>query len=115
MTEQTLRDLAAAGAPSVIAPPFLAERVLALRARTVRRRRRVGASLALAGLVAGGSVAARSGGEARFYEVYEPSGSMAPTVGVGEHLVADRTLPPQRDDVVELSFANGGTTSSRCG
>ena len=92
MTAQTLRDLAAAGAPSVVAPPFLAERVLALRARSVRRRR-VGVSLALAGLVAGGAVAARSGGETRFYEVYQPSGAMAPTVGVGEHLVADRTLP----------------------
>ena len=108
MTEHALRDLAAAGATSVVAPPFLAERVLALRARSVRRRR-LGASLALAGLVAGGALAARSGGETRFYEVYQPTGAMAPTVGVGEHLVADRTLLPQREDVVELSFANGGT------
>ena len=105
MTEQTLRALAAAGAPSVTIPPFLAEHVVALHHRSVRRRR-VGASLALAGLVAGGAVAARSG-EARFYEVYSPSGSMAPTLGIGEHLVADRTLTPQREDVVQGSFVNG--------
>lgn len=110
MTEQTLQALAAAGAPSVVAPPFLAEQVLALHHRSVRRRR-VGASLVLAGLVTGGAVAAREVGQARFYGVVQPSGSMSPTVGIGEHLIADRTLTPARDDVVELSFRNGGTAS----
>jgi len=54
-------------------------------------------------------VAARSNGQARFYEVYIPSGSMIPTLGIGEHLVADRTLTPQHEDVVQLSFTNGDT------
>lgn len=107
MTEPTLRALAAAGAPSVTAPPFLAERIISLHSRSVRRRR-VGASLALAGLVAGGAVAARDDGQARFYEIYSPSGSMTPTLGIGEHLVADRTLTPQHEDLVQLSFTNGG-------
>lgn len=109
MTEQTLRALAAAGAPSIVAPPFLAERVLALHHRAVRRRR-IGASLALAGLVAGGAVAARGVGHSRFYNVYTPSGSMAPTVAVGENLVADRTLTPTRDDVVQVRVRNAGDT-----
>lgn len=97
MIEQTLRQLAAAGAPSITASPFLAERVLALHHRSVRRRRRVGASLALVGLVAGGTVAARSEGQSRFYGIYTPSGSMAPTVSQEETLMADRTLTPERD------------------
>lgn len=106
MTEQTIRSLAHAGAPSIAAPPFLAERIVALHHRSVRRRR-LGASLALVGLVAGGTVAARWGGEGRFYEIYQPSESMTPTVGVREHLVADRELTPQRDDVVQLRLKNG--------
>lgn len=100
-TERTLRDLAEAGSPSVAIQPFLAERVVALRRRS-RRRRRIGVSLALAGLVAGGVVAARRSGETRFYSVYEPSSSMAPTLTVGEHLLADRTLTPSRGDLVEV-------------
>lgn len=106
MTEQTLQALAAAGAPSIVAPPFLAEHVLTLHHRSVRRRR-VGATLVLAGLVAGGAVAARGMEQARFYEVFQPSGSMAPTLGIGENLVADRTLTPERDDVVQLTGRNG--------
>ena len=107
MTEQTLRDLARAGAPSIVPPPLLAERVLALRSRSVRRQR-VAVSLALTGLLTGGVVAARSAGHARFYDVYTPSSSMKPTLGIGENLVADRTLDPQRDDVVQLSVQNKG-------
>ncbi len=109
MTEQTLQALAAAGAPSVAAPPFLAERIVALHHRSVRRRR-VGVSLALAGLVAGGAVAARSADQSRFYEIYAPSGSMAPTVAVEENLLADRTLTPERDDVIQLRTSNAGDT-----
>ncbi len=109
MTEQTLQALAAAGMPSVAAPPFLAERLVALHHRSVRRRR-VGVSLALTGLVAGGAVAARSAGQSRFYDVSTPSGSMAPTVAVGENLVADRTLTPEWDDVVQLRFRNARDT-----
>ncbi len=107
MTEDTLRDLAAAGAPTVTAPALLAERVLALRQRSRRRRRR-GASLVLAGLVAGGVVAARSGHGSRFYSVDEPSYSMAPTFVVDEHVVLDRTLTPSRGDLVELQVTNAG-------
>jgi signal peptidase I len=107
MTEQTLQALATAGAPSVVASPFLAERVLALHHRSVRRRR-VGASLLMVGLVAGGTVAARSGGHERFYGIYTPSGSMAPTVATQETLVADRTLTAQRDDVVQLRVRTDG-------
>jgi signal peptidase I len=107
MTEQTLRDLADAGVTSVAAPPFLAERVLALHLRS-RRRRRLGASLALSGLVAGGAMAARSGGESRFYSVDEPSFSMAPTVTVDEHVILDRTLAPSRGDLVEVTVTNAG-------
>lgn len=111
MTESTLRSLAEAGAPSVLAPPLMAERVLSLHSRSIRRRR-VGASLALAGLIAGGAVAARGDGQARFYEVYQPSGSMAPTLGIGEHLAADRTLTPKRNDVVQMRVTNGGDRST---
>jgi signal peptidase I len=110
--EKTLRDLAGAGAPTVAATPLLAERVLTLHARSARRRR-IGASLALAGLVAGGAVAARSGGESRFFSVYEPSTSMEPTLAEGEHLIVDRTLTAARGDLVELELSSGSQTVRR--
>ncbi len=108
MTEQTLRALAVAGAPSVVASPGLAEQVLSLKRRS-ERRHRIGACLALVGLAAGGAVAARSTGPSRFYETAIPSGSMAPTLRIGERLVADRTLSPTHDDVVQLTMSNGGS------
>jgi signal peptidase I len=110
MTEQTLQALAAAGAPSVLAPPDLAQRIVAQHRRSTRRRR-LGASIALAGLAAGGAVAARSTGDSRFYEIYMPSPSMTPTVGVGEHLLADRSLKPEHEDVVQLVIRNNGGAS----
>jgi len=105
--EVTLRSLAQAGAPSVTASPFLADRVVArIRRRRVRRRSLLFA-LAGVGLV-GGTVAARSTGQSRFLSVYEPSGSMGATVAEGEHLIVDRRLTPTYDDVVDMRYSAGG-------
>ena len=106
-TEATVQALARAGEPSVVAPSFLAERVLALsRRRRVRRRTLLVAVVGL-GLV-GGTVAARSTGHSRFLSVYEPSGSMGSTVAEGEHLIVDRTLEPTYGDVVDMRYSAGG-------
>lgn len=97
--EAVLHELARAGAPSVVAPPQLAQRVLASRTRTSRFRR--GAAVLLAGgLLLGGVTAARSGAERRYFELYQPGTSMMPTVVPGERLVVDRSLTPLRTDVV---------------
>lgn len=107
MTESTIRSLAEAGAPAVTAKPYLAEQVLATLRRS-RSRRRAGA-LAVAGLiVVGGTVAARSGGQSRYFSQYEPSGSMAPTVAVREHLISDRTLEPTYGDLVVITLHADG-------
>ena len=101
MTETLLRALAEAGAPSVTAPPYLAERVLA---RSRRRRRTVVAAVLAVGAV-GASVAARSGGHSRYFDQYEPSGSMGRTVAAGEFAVADRQLKPEDGDLVVVKVA----------
>jgi signal peptidase I len=104
MTETTLRAIAEAGAHSVTAPPALAEKVLAGRRRSTRRRR--SGALALAGLVgAAGIVAARPNGNSRFFAEFVPSEGMAPTVNVEELLIADRELDPTYGDVVVIELA----------
>lgn len=111
MTEATILALVEAGAPSVTAPPYLADKVLAVHRRARFRRR--SSALALAGLlvgVGGGTVAARSTGQSRFVNVYEPSGTMGTTVATGESLVADRHLVPTYGDVVLIRLTNAGVT-----
>ena len=102
--ESLLRDLDAAGAPSLTAPPYLAEKVLARR----RHRRQRRGALALVALVAAGTVGARSVGQSRFAYSYVPSGPMEPTLHIGERLVFDRTLTPSYGDVVVVDAARDG-------
>jgi signal peptidase I len=102
--ETTLRELADAGAPAVTASPFLAERVLAHRTRTACWRR---GGVALALLAAtGGILALRSPSDGRFFDQGEPSSSMAPTVAIGEAVLADRDLRPSAGDVVVARFTD---------
>ena len=107
-TETLLRDLAVAGAPSVSAPPYLAEKVLARRRSGTRRR--LGAVVLLAAATTGLLAARGEGG--RYFAQYQPSGSMEPTVQIGGSVVADRTLTAARDDVV-VAAVGGGTTIKR--
>lgn len=109
MTETALLALALAGAPSVTAEPYLADKVLAAH-RHSRLRRRTGL-IALTGMLAvTGTAAARSTGHSRYLAVYEPSRSMGATVAVGESLLADRRLTPAYSDVVAIHLTNDGAT-----
>ena len=102
--EALLQELDRAGTPSLTAPPYLAEKVLARR----RHRRQRRGALALIALVAAGTVGARSLGESRFAYSYVPSGPMEPTLHIGERLVFDRTLTPVYGDVVVVDATRDG-------
>lgn len=104
-TAQDLLELVAHAAPAVLAPSDLAERVLAQRRRRRRGRLAVGlGALALTGAVAAGALPDR-GDYARFYQ---PSGSMAPTVAVGQTVVLRKDAVPVRGDVVRITVRNAG-------
>jgi signal peptidase I len=96
-TATRLRALAAAAAPTAVARPDLARLVLdrAGRARWARRWLMAASCLGIAA-VAAGMLAGRS----PYFTVIEPSTAMQPTVGVGEGVVFDRSLVPERGDVV---------------
>jgi signal peptidase I len=106
--EPMIRALAQAGAPSVTAEPYLADKVLAARRRSGRRRR-VGMAAFAGVLLVGGTVAARTTGHSRYVAVYVPSGSMGATVAIGETLIADRTLTATYGDVVAVHYTADGT------
>jgi signal peptidase I len=103
-----LRDLAEAAAPATKCPPDMASRVLARRRRTRVRRRlvMVGALTLVAGTLAAGTWI----GHSRYFGYYEPSGGMAPTINIGDTAVLDKTLTPQRDDLVLVTVTADGTT-----
>lgn len=103
--ELTIQRLAEAAAPSISAPPYLAERLLARRGR---RWRRTGA-LGLALVAASGVVAVRSG-NSRYFDEYEPSGSMLPTVEISGSVTADRRLAPVDQDLAVVRASYRGTT-----
>ncbi len=103
--EAVLQDLARAGAPSVTAPPYLAERVLARRRRSARWRQ-AGAAAALLGTVVGVTAVRSSGG--RYFAEYQPSGSMLPTVPIAGSVTADRTLTAVDGDLVVFELTEQG-------
>ena len=82
------------------------------RIRTRRNRRRV--------LLVGGAVAAMLGvaamalvGHSHYVTVIEPSGSMDPTIHIGDSVVLDKALRPQRGDVVEIALPDSSTMTLR--
>ena len=103
-----LRDLAEAAAPATTCPPDMANRVLARRRRSRLRRRLVvaGALTLVAATVAAGTWT----GHSRYFGFYQPSEAMAPTITIGDTVVLDKTLTPQRDDVVLVSVSTDGAT-----
>jgi signal peptidase I len=107
---QQLRVLAATAAPTVRARPDLAATVLARARRQQRNRRLSRATIATAsGLALIGSVAAATQlGRSDFYTVAEPSAAMRPTIQIGERVVFDRKLAPQRGDVVIAHINDDG-------
>ncbi|MEI6372493.1 MAG: signal peptidase I [Actinomycetes bacterium] len=101
-----LRDLAATAAPATKCPQDMASRVLARRRRTrVRRRLVVAGALTL---VAGSLAAGTWVGHSRYFGYYEPSATMAPTINAGDTAVLDKTLTPQRDDLVLVTVTADG-------
>jgi signal peptidase I len=103
-----LRDLAEAAAPATKCPPDMASRVLARRRRTRVRRRLVmaGALTLVAGTIAAGTWI----GHSRYFGYYQPSGSMAPTINIGDTAVLDKALTPERGDVVVVTVTWSGDT-----
>jgi signal peptidase I len=61
-------------------------------------------------LVAGTLAAGTWIGHSRYFGYYEPSASMAPTINIGDTAVLDKTLTPQRNDVVLVTVPTGGGT-----
>jgi signal peptidase I len=107
--QDRLRRLAIAAAPTVSAAPRLATVALA-RARSRRRRRQF---LAIGGgvvAIAGSVVAARGGHAGPYRNVIEPSGSMSPTIAIGESVIVDTRLTPRRGDVVLVRVHRDGIT-----
>lgn len=104
--ERSLRALAAIAYDHGGEQPWLAATVLR-RARRSRRRRLIVGSC-VAGTVLVGSVAAATVGGGPYYEHRQPSAVMEPTVRVGESVVVNRDLDPQRLDVVHLDLRVDG-------
>jgi signal peptidase I len=107
VVEDYLAALVEAGAPAVIAPPRLAQRVLTRQ----RRRRRWLAVLGASALVAAGAGAtgARLAHSGPQFALIEPSGSMQPTIAIGESVIADRRLDPAHGDVVVVKLTLDGS------
>lgn len=103
-----LRRLATTAAPALAVRPDLADLVLD-QARAGRRRRRTRAVAAGGALlILGGVAAAAVPGHGAFVTVVQPSGSMQPTIAIGERVVLDRRLAPQRLEVVRAHVEGGG-------
>jgi signal peptidase I len=103
-----LRNLAETAAPATKCPQDMATRVLA-RGRSTRIRRRLavtGAGTLVAGALAAGTLI----GHTKYFGYYEPSDAMAPTINIGDTAVLDKTLTPQRNDVVLVAVTEGGGT-----
>src|SRR3954452_3215225 len=97
--EGYLVRLATVGAETVVAPPGLAQQVLARRQQ--QRRRWMTGLTAVAVVAAGAGVAgARLAHSGPLFAVIEPSGSMQPTIEIGNSVHADRRLRAEHGDVV---------------
>jgi len=106
-TATELRALVEQSAPATVAPPGLARLVLD---RTKRRRRtRISrAATALGAATVAGVVAAASlTGSGDYRDWTQPSGAMEPTVGISQVVTLNKTLAPQRGDVVALKADDG--------
>lgn len=100
-----LRTLAVAAAPCAELRLHYADEVLAL----ARRRRWIWRAAIGTGscvvVAAGFAAALPSGGD--YFAMYQPSGSMSPTVEAGEQVVFGKNLPVARGDVVAVSGLPG--------
>lgn len=84
------------------------------RALLRRRRTRRTSMVAGAALLAGASVAAATViGRSPYVTVIEPSASMSPTIAVGDSVVLDKRLVPQRLDVVQIAVPGQDVTTLR--
>jgi signal peptidase I len=104
-----LRSLAERAAPTITCPPDMARRVLSRHRRNLIIRRAgiaAGTTIVVGALAAGAWV-----GHSRYFGYYQPSDSMAPTLVADDTAILDRTLNPQRGDVVLISVRESGTTS----
>jgi signal peptidase I len=108
--ETRLRALADAAAPTVSADPDLARTILDLagRQRRTRRLRRAAIGAGSGLLVIGTLAAATVFGRSDYFAVTEPSNAMEPTIVVGERVVVDRRLSPQRGDIVFAHVRDDG-------
>jgi signal peptidase I len=61
-------------------------------------------------VVAGALAAGTWIGHSPYFGYYQPSGGMSPTINIGDTAVLNKTLIPQRDDVVLVTVTTGGTT-----
>ncbi len=103
-----VRQLIAAAAPSIVAPPGLAGDVLARRTRQRRTRRVRGAVIGATTVGTVGIAAAVLPGQGRYFDHTMPSAAMEPTVKVSQTVVADKTLTPQRGDLVVIDVTADG-------
>jgi signal peptidase I len=100
-----LRRLAADIADPVPSPTLAADVLRQTRAARPTRRRLL---IAVAVLLLGGLVSTTVPGRNPRFAVTEPSASMTPVVLVSERVVFDRSLDPQRGDLVVAQVANRG-------
>jgi len=109
IVQERLQALATAAAPTVSAPPWLAQKALA-RLRRRRRNRRLlvsgGGAIAIAGSVLG----ARAVDAGPYRDVVQPTQSMSPTVLMNESVILDTRLAPRLGDVVLLRLHENGVT-----
>lgn len=106
-TAEQLREIVRSAAPSITAPPDVAQRVLASMGAEPRRRRKQ-LILALGVITLAGAVAAAGFTNRGDYRRWrQPSGAMSPTIGVGQTVLVGKELAPQRGDVILLTADNG--------
>jgi signal peptidase I len=107
---ERLHTIATAAAPAVRARPDLAQVVLR-RAHRQRRARRLGKAAAGmgAGLVVLTTVAAANLlGNSDYFTVTQPSYAMESTIHLEDRVVFDKTLSPDRGDVVTVHLVRDG-------
>jgi signal peptidase I len=106
-TAAELRAMVEQSAPATVAPPGLARLVLDLSKRQHRTRISRAATALGVATVAGIVAAASLTGSGDYRDWTQPSGAMTPTVGISQVVTLNKTLTPQRGDVVALNADDG--------
>lgn len=106
-TSAELRALVDQAAPATTPPPGLARLVLDRKRRQRRTRVNRAATALGAATVAGILAAASLTGSGDYRDWTQPSGAMEPTVGISQVVTLNKTLAPQRGDVVALKADDG--------